>query len=84
MKLIHINVWRKCMKCPQGKYILALPSWVEKINAIGEDFPKAHKYGITGFPTWVIVNDNNEVVAKSMEIDINKAVEWYKGVQANA
>lgn len=80
MKLVHVNVWRKCMACPQGKYILRIPEFVEKINASVTYKPVA-EYEVKMFPTWLVVDDDNNVVARSTEIDIDKAMEWYRSYQ---
>lgn len=67
------------MTCPQGRYIQHIPEYVEKINA-GQEFLRAYSYGLKQIPMWVLVDDQNNVIARSFEIDIDKALAWAQGM----
>lgn len=66
---------------PVTQYVQRIPEFVEKINA-RDDFERAYKYGMKQIPFWVVLNDNDEVVAVSNELSIDTAIKWYQELSA--
>jgi hypothetical protein len=57
-----------------------VPDSVAKINATVTYKPVCD-YGVKMFPTWLVVDDSNRVVARSTELNVDSVMKWYEGVK---